>query len=91
VCVTPGLPAPETTAPGPPAGLIGYIADHAAELSPVVLELHLEHAALDYAALDYATPEGAPAAARPTGLATPRCRSNRAASSTPAPAERVAG
>jgi hypothetical protein len=50
------------------AGLMQYIVDHAADLSSVVLELHLEHAALDYA-----TPEGAPAAELAhTGLATPR-------------------
>jgi Peptidase family M28 len=50
------------------AGLIRYIADHAAELSSVVLELHLEHAALEFA-----TPEGGRASElAPTGLATPR-------------------
>jgi len=50
------------------AGLVQYIIDHGPELSSVVLELHLEHAALEFA-----TPEGAPPAElAPTGLATPR-------------------
>ena len=34
------------------AGLHAYIAAHRAELRSVVLEVHLEHAALDYAASD---------------------------------------
>jgi Peptidase family M28 len=50
------------------AGLHRYIEDHRAELGEVVLEIHLEHAALDYA-----TPAGGPPdALEPTGLATPR-------------------
>jgi hypothetical protein len=50
------------------AGLLTYIEEHRDELSSVVLEVHLEHAALDFA-----TPEGgAPDELEPTGLATPR-------------------
>ena len=53
------------------AGLHRYIEDHRDELASVVLELHLEHAALEVA-----DPPSGPAASpdelEPTGLATPR-------------------
>jgi Peptidase family M28 len=53
------------------AGLLRYIEDHRAELGEVVLELHLEHAALDYA--DPASgPAPTPGELEPTGEATPR-------------------
>ncbi len=50
------------------AGLLQYIEAHRAELGEVVLEVHLEHAALEFAAPD----DGASAELAPTGLATPR-------------------
>jgi hypothetical protein len=50
------------------AGLVGYIEAHREELSDVVLEVHLEHAALDYAPV----PGGAPGDVEPTGACTPR-------------------
>ena len=50
------------------AGLMQYIVDHGSDLASVVLEVHLEHAALEFAA-----PDGDPSAAlEPTGVATPR-------------------
>ncbi|HKY65048.1 MAG TPA: M28 family peptidase [Acidimicrobiales bacterium] len=53
------------------AGLGAYVADHADELRSIVLELHLEHAALDVAAPDGGV-GSSPDDLEPTGLATPR-------------------
>ena len=50
------------------AGLLQYIEAHRDELDQVVLEVHLEHAALEYAPVE----GGAPDELSPTGLATPR-------------------
>jgi hypothetical protein len=49
------------------AGLRGYIEQHREEIADVVLEVHLEHAALAFAETDAATHELAP-----TGLPVPR-------------------
>ncbi|MCZ7537089.1 MAG: M28 family peptidase [Acidimicrobiia bacterium] len=46
------------------AGLRGYIEAHSAELDDMVLEVHLEHAALEFAEID--------GELRPTGLPVPR-------------------
>ena len=53
------------------AGLGAYVAEHADELPSIVLEVHLEHAAIDVAAPD-GTNGSAADDLEPTGLATPR-------------------
>ena len=53
------------------AGLGAYVTEHADELPSIVLEVHLEHAAIDVAAPDGGTGASADDL-EPTGLATPR-------------------
>jgi hypothetical protein len=53
------------------AGLLRYIEDHRSELGDVVLEVHLEHAALDFADPP-AGQAASPDELEPTGQATPR-------------------